>query len=1040
MPILRSWAAVLILTLLLLNLAPASCLWAGAAGDPAEYMIYQYPDVALVVKVDVPEAEFSMRVWGPDSELLADAGIPGRRLGPVFQYLAPSDLPRQLMIEVTPARPLPRSTIDMQVIQLESNDPNARNLASAYRLLSDGAAAERGDDANTWVVKAYSLSSAAERFAALGMEEMRLWSEYSAAHLVLYRLGDRVTAMEMAREIQRAAVRAGFARVELAALAFEGEALVQPIDSGDLKAAGGEERTLAVFARVADLAEQQRLAGVQGRALYYAGLELERRGRSEEALEKYSAALDVSAGSGDPDLLSQLRNASASLQESMGRTGGAIEMLDQLAAGLEEGEQDATAFELSEGLYDKGRLLNANFRYAEAAVELRRALALQRGSRAQRWGPTGLELAWALYSLGDAEGAAVLIQESLPRTPLRDHRELLARAYGSLARISAVRGEYRQASEARQRQREFAGSTAQAALLFSMATDARLRHGPGSGEAERLLRRSREAAMVAGDALSERRAGLQLCLLAAEQGRSGRCADSEIGAMQRTLLDAGLPRLAAEAALARARILRAQGSDAAAWQEMRGLLDDVRWLRHAVPGVLGAWYWVQAPGIFREYLQLAVAVGGRSPQPGRGGPLPLLALEHIRMLEAAAAGRASEPLIGAVPDEELRNLLARREAAVEAGSPNLAAEARQALAAARRECRQCLGPGRELMSADRLGSLLAGLGPSEAVLAYDFSGATGRALLAVDGGISVVELSRSADLMDSITELRGDLARAAEAVTQSRLETLGRLLLAPLGNRLPRRVYLLPMGPLRAFPLDALRTQGRYLAERHEVVSLAGLQALAGRGVSVAEDYRNRVFLAGDPRRDRDPFSLEVVISPELSAVTELFVGPGLQVVQGIALQKDEFEDERFTGAALIHLAAPGRVDLASPEESYLTLSGGDRLSDENMLRPHEVHAFDLSASLVVLSQTVVVGDSRSPLDSRTALVSDFLDRGAASVIVSLWPVAEADGAAFWSDFYRNLGRESDIERALAATRRSLMESGALLNFERWAGFQLFIR
>ena len=29
---------------------------------------------------------------------------------------------------------------------------------------------------------------------------------------------------------------------------------------------------------------------------------------------------------------------------------------------------------------------------------------------------------------------------------------------------------------------------------------------------------------------------------------------------------------------------------------------------------------------------------------------------------------------------------------------------------------------------------------------------------------------------------------------------------------------------------------------------------------------------------------------------------------------------------------------------------------------------------------------------------------------------------------------------ALAATRRSLMESGASLNFKRWAGFQLFIR
>jgi tetratricopeptide (TPR) repeat protein len=350
---------VLLFALLLLNLWPAGCLVAAAAGEPVEYMIYQYPDVALVVKVDLPEAEFSMRVLGPDSVLLAEAGIPGRRLGPVFQYLAPPDLPRQLMIEVTPDRPLPRSAIEMQVIQLESEDPNARNLASAYRLLSDGAATARGGDANTWVVKAYSLSNAAEKFAALGMEQMRLWSEYSAAHLVLFRLGDRLTAMEMVRDIQQAAVRAGFARVELAALAVEGEALIQLLGDGGPAETGDEEHALGVFARVADLAGQQELVGLQARALYYAGLTLERQGRSEEALEKYSAALDVGSGSGDPDLLSQMRNASASLQESMGRTGGAIEMLDQLTADLGGGEEDATAMELAKGLYEKGRLLNA---------------------------------------------------------------------------------------------------------------------------------------------------------------------------------------------------------------------------------------------------------------------------------------------------------------------------------------------------------------------------------------------------------------------------------------------------------------------------------------------------------------------------------------------------------------------------------------------------------------------------------------------------------------------------------------------------------
>ena len=208
----------------------------------------------------------------------------------------------------------------------------------------------------------------------------------------------------------------------------------------------------------------------------------------------------------------------------------------------------------------------------------------------------------------------------------------------------------------------------------------------------------------------------------------------------------------------------------------------------------------------------------------------------------------------------------------------------------------------------------------------------------------------------------------------------------------------------------------------------------------MAPGYRDHVFLAGDPRRERDPFSLEVVISPEVAAVTGAVVGPGLHVVQGLALQKDEFLDDRFTGAALIHLAAPGRLELTSPDRSYLTLSGGTGISPENTLSPAEVRAFDLAASLVVLSRTVAVGECGSAVCSRMPMVAEFLDAGAASVLVSLWPVAEADAASFATDFYRHIGQEPDIESAFAVTRQSRIASGAATNLESWAGFQLFIR
>ena len=63
------------------------------APEPAEYMIYQYPDMTLVVVVDVREAVFSTRITGPEGALVTEAGVPARRVGPVYQYIAPVDTP-----------------------------------------------------------------------------------------------------------------------------------------------------------------------------------------------------------------------------------------------------------------------------------------------------------------------------------------------------------------------------------------------------------------------------------------------------------------------------------------------------------------------------------------------------------------------------------------------------------------------------------------------------------------------------------------------------------------------------------------------------------------------------------------------------------------------------------------------------------------------------------------------------------------------------------------------------------------------------------
>ena len=78
--------------LALLIWMPGSIAWADAPGlKPAEYMVYQYPYVSLVIVIDVREAEFEARVEGTEGALIGESGLPGRRIGPLYHFVEAVD-------------------------------------------------------------------------------------------------------------------------------------------------------------------------------------------------------------------------------------------------------------------------------------------------------------------------------------------------------------------------------------------------------------------------------------------------------------------------------------------------------------------------------------------------------------------------------------------------------------------------------------------------------------------------------------------------------------------------------------------------------------------------------------------------------------------------------------------------------------------------------------------------------------------------------------------------------------------------------------
>lgn len=981
-------------------------------------MVYQYPDVSLVIKIEAAETEFDAEIYGPEKALIKSSEVPLSRIGPLYQFVESVDKPRQLMIKITPARPVDRSGIEMELIQLPDRDWKSAAYGQAYKLLSHGTEKAHSNESTTWTMKIYTLRDAARAFAGLGWEEMRLWSEFYAAHLVLHRLNDFLMAMEMAGELQEAARRAGYEEIELASLVLEAEA----VQSAAERAKGGvaSQRYAQLHAtldQVVILADRLGLPSEKARALFNDGLVYQQQGRVDDAVRRFQAALDVSVTTGNTELTNEIRGIAAAAYESQGSTMGAIEMLDDISSDLDS----ETGQEFTDNLYEKGRLLNSTYRYREAAAELELALSIQQSDAAGgSWGPTGLALAWSYFSIGEMEKARSLVVESIPRTERANDRDELIRAYDVLARIHRHRQEFDQVALYREKQAELVRTGPErTSLTFETAMDAREKEGPRAAGAAELMAESIRLAAAGGESLAEHRAGMHLCLFRLESRGADACSSGEIARSFDALANAGIPWLALEASLVKARILHREGARGEALTGLANLVDDLMFFSQELPGILGSWYWLTRDEVFQQYLEVAAA--------GSNGGQTLIALDRVRL--------ASGPESRKQADETLRALLARVESATGDAPAQVMAQANSQW----RERRAGFSPATTPIDRSSLETMLGGLSGNEMILTYYFSDSAVLALVGNRRGVSMKRLADSRKLAGQLDRLQQSLADSSENLLPY-LDALGQSLLEPLAGSLAPRIYFLPSGPLNGIPFDALRLKKTFLAERHRVVNMLSLAGASPSDPVLAADFKDDVFLAGNPQTGQDLFSYDIQVSAEINAVTEAFVGPGLNIVQGVALQKDEFLDPRFAGAGLIHLAIPGTLDLAFPEHSMLRMSRTSEQSVTDNLHPGDIRDLSFSASLVVLSRTGVSSFSRTGFDSRLGFVSDFLRNGARNVVVSLRSGSDSDTAAFMADFYNELESSQNVAEALSRSRIRLLKSVAPENFMSWAGFQLYIR
>jgi CHAT domain-containing protein len=350
------------------------------------------------------------------------------------------------------------------------------------------------------------------------------------------------------------------------------------------------------------------------------------------------------------------------------------------------------------------------------------------------------------------------------------------------------------------------------------------------------------------------------------------------------------------------------------------------------------------------------------------------------------------------------------------------------------------------------------LAPDEALLSFqiapweDLSGDFGGGswlLVATRGGIRVYRLPGRTELRQAVNIFTGLFSARDRSEAEAAARLHGKLLRPALAE-LPRgirRLVIVPDDFLHRLPFAALRPEpgGEALALRYEItlvpsatlwqrwrrprpaplatpaLVLADPATLVTRGGAASK--RSAIFLT-PARLGKLPYARK-----EGAAVLR-YLGSG-ELLMGEQASEAYLKENGAGAYGLVHFAAHAVTDDVHPDRSGVYLSPGDRRED-GLLQAREIVDLDLDGRIVVLSACESASGEILRGEGVMGLARAFFQAGAHTVVASLWPLRDVDGAALFDRFYRHLAEGRSVAAALQAAQRDRMEAGAPA--AAWAG------
>ncbi|HUA20233.1 MAG TPA: CHAT domain-containing protein [Bryobacteraceae bacterium] len=239
-------------------------------------------------------------------------------------------------------------------------------------------------------------------------------------------------------------------------------------------------------------------------------------------------------------------------------------------------------------------------------------------------------------------------------------------------------------------------------------------------------------------------------------------------------------------------------------------------------------------------------------------------------------------------------------------------------------------------------------------------------------------------------------------------------LIRPVRANLPTkpgsRLTIIPSGPLFRLSFAALVDEkGRYLVENYAVSYSPAIEVFqfTERAQRNTAKLPARYLLVanpgGMPSTDGKALPALPGSEKEVQSISRL-VPLGSTVLMSRGQASEASVRGAMTGAKVIHLATHGVIDNANPLSSFLALGKtSDEPAANGRLTAEEVYSLDLHADLVVLS-ACRTGLGPISGDGVAGLARAFFYAGTASVVSTLWDVADQPTARLIEDFYRSLG------------------------------------